>query len=155
MPGEASTVPRRKLTGLSSCAAVALASDWPASRPSPLLVQVKQPATALAEHELVTIDQVVEHLHGDGGEAAQAGAVFAGGQGVGSKLSDSAAVAFPLLLGNGDLGFDDGLFQFLKLGLVAEACDSISVWRASTSLANDLSSASSLAKAAPWLSMSS
>src|SRR5271165_6232972 len=83
-----------------------------------LLVQVKKSAAALAEHELISVDQVVEHLRGDGGEAAQAGAVFAGSQGIGSELPDGAAVAFPLLLGNGDLGFDDGRFQLLKLGLV-------------------------------------
>ena len=83
-----------------------------------MLGQVEQPAAALAEHELIAIDQVVEHLRGDGGEAAQAGAILAGGQGIGSELADGAAVAFPVVLGNRDLGLDDGRFQLLELGLV-------------------------------------
>ena len=83
-----------------------------------MLIPVQQPAAAFAEGELIYIDQVVEHLWGDRGEAARAGATLTGGQGVGAKLAHGPAVTFAVLFGNGDLGLDDGRLEQLKLGLM-------------------------------------
>src|SRR5262249_24444849 len=52
-----------------------------------VLGHVEEAAAALAEGQLVGVDQVVEHLRGDRREAAQAGSVVAGGQGVGAELA--------------------------------------------------------------------
>ena len=61
---------------------------------------------------------MVEHLGGDGGEATQTGTTLAGSQGISTELTDGPAVAFAVLLGNGDLGCNDGRLQFLELRLV-------------------------------------
>ena len=65
------------------------------------------------------VDQLVEHLGGDRDEAAGAGTVLDGGQGVGAELLDGAAVLFAFVVGDDRLGLDDGGLELAGAGPAA------------------------------------
>ena len=81
---------------------------------------VEQPAATEAEGETFAVDQVVEHLGGDGRVAAVAGSILAGGQRVGSVAGDDPAIVVAMNLGNGRLGACDRGLELAELGLVVD-----------------------------------